>query len=42
MLPNKTRGEFTRNARKDSEVREQMFIIIVLKYFYKMIEPFYR
>lgn len=22
MLPNKSRGEFTRNARKDSEVRE--------------------
>lgn len=27
MLPNKSRGEFTRNARKDSEVREQKFVI---------------
>lgn len=34
MLPNKSRGEFTRNPRKDSEVREQMFAIIILKHFY--------
>ena len=27
MLPNKTRGEFTRNTRKDSEVREQKCVI---------------
>lgn len=25
MLPNKSRGEFTRNPRKDSEVREHEF-----------------
>lgn len=40
MLPNKSRGEFTRNARKDSEVCEQMFLN-VLKHFYKTVEPFY-
>lgn len=28
MLPNKSRGEFARNPRKDSEVSEQMFILI--------------
>ena len=27
MLPNKSRGEFTRNPRKDSEVRVQKFAI---------------
>lgn len=26
MIPNKSRGEFTRNPRKDSEVREQKFV----------------
>lgn len=26
MLPNKARGEFTRNARKDSEVRKPEFL----------------
>uniref|UniRef100_A0A674MW01 Striatin interacting protein 1 n=1 Tax=Takifugu rubripes TaxID=31033 RepID=A0A674MW01_TAKRU len=30
MLPNKSRGEFARNPRKDSEVSEQMFILIEL------------
>lgn len=29
MLPNKSRAEFTRNARKDSEVREQKILIVV-------------
>lgn len=27
MLPNKSRGEFTRNPRKDSEVRRHKWVI---------------
>lgn len=40
MLPNKSRGEFARNPRKDSEVSEQMVILIGLNISIKVIEPF--
>lgn len=29
MLPNKTKGEFTRNPRKDSEVRRQASVVYI-------------
>lgn len=42
MLPNKTRGEFTRNQRKDSEVRIQMFMVDFQRVFFlaKETRPF--
>lgn len=42
MLPNKTRGEFTRNQRKDSEVRIQMFMVDFHRVFFlaKETRPF--